>query len=180
MSSTQSQDSSASSVQAYSPTLASTTVHEVRDNVAAYLVHEQRLGGERARFSALLAQAVSPTDMQVVHLVHNRLPISVLDRLLAAGITRQELDLVAPPRTLAHRRAKSEPLTIEESDRAVRLARAVAQVESVFGDSAKAMAWLRQPMQRFEQSAPIAMLMSDVGSRLVEEALVQIDEGFYA
>jgi putative toxin-antitoxin system antitoxin component (TIGR02293 family) len=71
-------------------------------------------------------------------------------------------------------------LTIDESDRAVRLARVVAQTESVFGNKDKALAWLRQPMKRFEGNTPIEMLASDVGSRMVEEALVQIDEGFFA
>ena len=118
--------------------------------------------------------------MEVVKLVHNRLPLSVIDRLLAEGVSKQEIGLVAPARTLAHRRANAEKLTVEESDRAVRLARVVAQTESVFGNKDKAMAWLRQPMKRFEGNTPIEMLASDVGSRLVEEALVQIDEGFFA
>jgi putative toxin-antitoxin system antitoxin component (TIGR02293 family) len=118
--------------------------------------------------------------MDVVKLVHNRLPLSVIDRLLAEGVTKQEISLVAPPRTIAHRRANEERLTIDESDRAVRLARVVAQTESVFGNKDKALAWLRQPMKRFEGNTPIEMLASDVGSRMVEEALVQIDEGFFA
>jgi putative toxin-antitoxin system antitoxin component (TIGR02293 family) len=131
-------------------------------------------------FSVLLAQADPASDMEMVKLVHNRLPLSVIDRLLAEGVTKQEVGLVAPARTLAHRRANAEKLTIEESDRAVRLARVVAQTESVFGSKDKAMAWLRQPMKRFEGNTPIEMLVSDVGSRLVEEVLVQIDEGFFA
>lgn len=145
-----------------------------------YATREQRLRSERSIFSVLLAQSGPSSDMEMVNLVHNRLPLSVIDRLLAEGVTKQEIDLVAPPRTLAHRRANAERLTVEESDRAVRLARVVAQTESVFGNKNKAMAWLRQPMKRFEGHTPIEMLVTDVGSRLVEEALVQIDEGFFA
>lgn len=147
---------------------------------ALYTTREQRLRSERALFSVLLAQSAPASDMEVVKLVHNRLPLNVIDRLLAEGVTKQEIDLVAPPRTLAHRRANAESLTVEESDRAVRLARVVAQTESVFGNKDKAMAWLRQPMKRFEGNTPIEMLATDVGSRLVEEVLVQIDEGFFA
>jgi putative toxin-antitoxin system antitoxin component (TIGR02293 family) len=145
-----------------------------------YTTREQRLRSERSLFSVLLAQSAPASDMEVVKLVHNRLPLSVIDRLLAEGVTKQEIDLVAPPRTLAHRRANAESLTVEESDRAVRLARVVAQTESVFGNKGKAMAWLRQPMKHFEGNTPIEMLATDVGSRLVEEVLVQIDEGFFA
>ena len=147
---------------------------------ASYTTRTQRLRSERSMFSVLLAQNDPSSDMELVKLVHNRLPLSVIDRLLAEGVTKQEIDLVAPPRTLAHRRANAERLTVEESDRAVRLARVVAQTESVFGNKEKAMAWLRQPMKRFEGHTPIEMLATDVGSRLVEEALVQIDEGFFA
>lgn len=156
------------------------SANQVASPQAIYATREQRLRSERSMFSVLLAQNGPSSDMEMVNLVHNRLPLSVIDRLLAEGVTKQEIDLVAPPRTLAHRRAKAEKLTIEESDRAVRLARVVAQTESVFGSKDKAMAWLRQPMKRFEGHTPIEMLVSDVGSRLVEEALVQIDEGFFA
>lgn len=119
--------------------------------------------------------------MGIVKLVHERLPVNVVDLFLAEGVTQQEVDkLVAPRRTLTHRRANKERLTVDESDRAVRLARVVAQTESVFDNKDKAMRWLRHPMKRFEGRTPIEMLDTDVGSRLVEEALVQIDEGFFA
>jgi putative toxin-antitoxin system antitoxin component (TIGR02293 family) len=148
--------------------------------MAAYAVRQQHQSVERARFSGLLEQKRSADDLDVVKLVHNRLPVSVVDRLLDEGVTRQELELVTPARTLAHRRAKAERLTVEESDRAVRLARVVVQAESVFGDKEKAMTWLRRSLKRFDGRTPLAMLATDTGSRLVEEALVQIDEGFFA
>ena len=154
--------------------------NKVASPQAHYSTREQRLRSERSLLSVLLAQSAPASEMEVVKLVHNRLPLSVIDRLLAEGVTKREIEMVAPPRTLAHRRANAERLTVEESDRAVRLARVVAQTESVFGNKDKAMAWLRQPMKRFEGSTPIEMLATDVGSRLVEEALVQIDEGYSA
>ena len=48
-----------------------------------------------------------------------------------------------PPRTLPHRLAKGERLTVDESDRALRLARIIAMAEITFGDHAKALAWSR-------------------------------------
>jgi putative toxin-antitoxin system antitoxin component (TIGR02293 family) len=147
---------------------------------AAYLVREQRVFNERALVASLLDQPEFASDMEIVNLIHNRLSLGVIDRLLAQGVTKQELNLVAPARTLAHRRANAEPLTIEESDRAMRLARVVAQADAVFGNQEKAMSWLRHALKRFEGRTPLDMLATDVGSRLVEEALVQIDEGFYA
>jgi putative toxin-antitoxin system antitoxin component (TIGR02293 family) len=188
---TKSADKAASKTTSVKPTVRAastypaTRVKSANTNKAAspqaiYAPREQRLRSERSMFSVLLAQSAPTSEMDVVKLVHNRLPLSVIDRLLAEGVTKQEISLVAPPRTIAHRRANEERLTIDESDRAVRLARVVAQTESVFGNKDKALAWLRQPMKRFEGNTPIEMLASDVGSRLVEEALVQIDEGFFA
>ena len=149
-------------------------------SLAVYSVREQRVRSERSIIASLLDQAEFASDMAMVNLIHNRLSLGVIDRLLAQGVTKQEMSLVAPARTLAHRRANAEPLTIEESDRAVRLVRVVAQTDAVFGNQEKAMSWLRHPLKRFEGKTPIEMLVTDVGSRLVEEALVQIDEGFYA
>ena len=156
------------------------SANKVASHQAIYSAREQRLRSERSLFSVLFAQGGMTSDMEVVKLVHQRLPLSVIDRLLAEGVTKQEINLIAPPRTLAHRRANAESLTVDESDRAVRLARVVAHTESVFGNKDKAMSWLRRPMKRFEGETPIEMLATEVGSRLVEEALVQIDEGFFA
>lgn len=135
---------------------------------------------ERALFSGLLAQKLPANDLDIVNWVHNRLPLDVIDRMLDEGITKQELTLIAPQRTLAHRRTNGEALTVEESDRAVRLARVIAQAEAVLGSKEKALAWLRRTFKRFAGRTPLQMLASDVGSRMVEEALVQIDEGFFA
>ncbi|MFM2408589.1 MAG: hypothetical protein RL358_1331 [Pseudomonadota bacterium] len=144
------------------------------------VAYQVRARTEPAIVASLLNQADIVSDMAMVKLIHQRIPLEVLDRLAEQGVTKQELNLVAPARTLAHRRANAEPLTIEESDRAVRLARVLAQAEVVFGAAEKAMTWLRHPLKRFEGNTPLAMLATDIGSRLVEEALVQIDEGFYA
>lgn len=142
---------------------------------------DQRANQERVMFSWLLSRSQPISDMDIVNLVRDGLPVSVIELFINEGVTQQEVyGLVAPRRTLDHRRAKSEPLSPVESDRAVRLARVVAQAESVFDNKEKAMAWLRRPMRRFEGHSPIQMLETDVGSRLVEEALVQIDEGFFA
>jgi len=151
--------------------------------IADYKVatRDQRANQERAVFSGLLARSRQLSDMEVVNLVRDGLPVNVIELFIREGVTQQEVyGLVAPRRTLDHRRARSEPLSPVESDRAVRLARVVAQAESVFDNKEKAMTWLRRPMRRFEGHSPIQMLESDAGSRLVEEALVQIDEGYFA
>ena len=71
-------------------------------------------------------------------------------------------------------------LTADESDKAIRLARLVAQAETVFGEQARAMQWLRNPQRRFDGKTALDMASTEHGARLVEDALTQIDEGYFA
>ena len=88
--------------------------------------------------------------------------------------------LIVPRRTLAHRIAKHQPLSKEESDKAVRVARIAAMAEQVFGEPERAWRWLRKPKRRFEGKTPLEMLASEAGARLVEEMIGQIDHGIFA
>jgi putative toxin-antitoxin system antitoxin component (TIGR02293 family) len=81
---------------------------------------------------------------------------------------------------LSHRKSRGEFLTHEESDRAVRLARVISLAEEIFGEEAKAGRWLRKPKARFSGRAPLELLRTDAGARLVEEMLLQLDYGFAA
>jgi hypothetical protein len=67
--------------------------------------------------------------------------------LSKAGLSDQEIEqFVIPQRTRRHRAEKKQPLTVEESDRAVRLLRVQTLAEGTFGDVVKANAWLRGPL----------------------------------
>lgn len=113
-------------------------------------------------------------------MVERRLPTSAINRLLTLGITRAEVDaIVVPLRTLQHRRSRREKLTVEESDRVLRMLRALSHAESVYGSRERALAWLRRPHPRLGQRTPSELLKTDAGSRIVEELLVQIDEGMF-
>lgn len=92
----------------------------------------------------------------------------------------EELDeLVIPKRTLARRRARREPLTIEETDKAFRLARISSEADRVFGDPARAARWLRKPNAALAGNRPLDLLKSETGSRAVDELLGQIDHGMF-
>jgi putative toxin-antitoxin system antitoxin component (TIGR02293 family) len=94
------------------------------------------------------------------------------------GFTEDEIhSLVVPRRTLARRVADREPLTVEETDKAVRLARVDRLASDVFGDAAKAHRWLRKPKGSLEGETPLAYLATEAGARVVEEMLNQIDHG---
>lgn len=86
-------------------------------------------------------------------------------------------DLVVPKRTLARRKAKKERLTIEETDKALRLARIANLAQTVFGDAGKAHRWLRKPKRHLNDQTPLAYLASEAGARVVEDMLRRIEYG---
>lgn len=133
------------------------------------------------RLSELL-QLAQPlrTEKELAAIVEARVAPQALDNLGEAGLTAKELALVLPPRTLSHRRAKGGKLSVDESDRAVRLARVLALAEAVFGSGDLALRWLRKAMRRFDGRTPLEMLVTETGGRLIEEQLIQIDEGYSA
>ncbi len=120
------------------------------------------------------------TEGQVLQIVEQQLPTSAIKRLLALGITRPEIDtLIIPLRTLQHRRSRREKLTVEESDRVLRLVRLLSQAETVYGSRERAFTWLRRPLSRLQNRAPLDLMRTDTGARIVEELLLQIDEGMF-
>jgi putative toxin-antitoxin system antitoxin component (TIGR02293 family) len=105
----------------------------------------------------------------------------VVNDLAGHGYSEEELsDLVVPRRTLARRRSANELLTVEETDKALRLKRIATLAEHVFGDPAKAHRWLRKPKRSLAGDTPLAYLASENGARIVEEMLGRIEHGIYA
>jgi putative toxin-antitoxin system antitoxin component (TIGR02293 family) len=101
-------------------------------------------------------------------------------KLTELGFSVEEIyRFVAPRRTLARRNANGEPLTVEENDGALRIVRIAEMAKRIFGDGAVAFDWLRKPNRGMDGIAPIDLLESETGARLVEQALHQIDHGIY-
>ena len=106
--------------------------------------------------------------------------LTVVRRLSALGLDRSEIDaIIIPLRTLQHRRSRREKLTVEESDRVLRAIRVLSLAECVYGSRERALAWLRKPLAQLGERAPLSLLTTDVGSRIVEERLIQVDEGMF-
>jgi putative toxin-antitoxin system antitoxin component (TIGR02293 family) len=121
------------------------------------------------------------SDLELASLAESGLPLTTVNRMTEHGLTREEVHhLVIHRRTFKHRKSKKQKLSKEESDRAIRAARILARAQAVFGDADSALRWMRQPKMRFEGRTPIQMMSTEAGARLVEEMLVQIDEGMFA
>ncbi|MDE3106014.1 MAG: DUF2384 domain-containing protein [Acidobacteriota bacterium] len=109
-------------------------------------------------------------------------PVDTMTRFVtSSGVELKDIyEVVIPARTLKHRRVRREALSADESDKLARLVRVFDQAVSVFGDAERARAWLGKPKKRFEQRTPMQMLRTDLGGRMVEEMLGQIDHGMFA
>lgn len=114
--------------------------------------------------------------------VESGVPVATMtDFVSASGVPLKDLyDIVIPARTLKHRRARREPLSPDESDKLARLVRIFDHAVRVFGDATRARAWLNKPKRRFSDRTPFTMLRTDVGGRMVEEMLGQIEYGMFA
>ena len=120
------------------------------------------------------------TEGDILRIVEGRLAPSVIKRLSTLGLERSEIDaVVIPSRTLQHRRSRRQKLTVEESDRVLRVIRVLSLTESIYGSRERALGWLRKPNARLDGRAPLSLLKTDTGSRIVEELLIQIDEGMF-
>jgi len=131
-----------------------------------------KLGGR----SVLGHQIRSQADLAAA--VHKRLPVDALEGLASAGISDAEIALfVIPHRTRRHRIQKQERLTVDESDKAVRLLRIQSLAEDAFGDVQKANIWLRRPLRELSGQTPIATAQTETGARVVETILAKIAWG---
>lgn len=146
------------------------TIRERREPGMLYRRVETKLGVNPLR-----------SDRDLARLVEQRLPLTSVESLSKNGMTDEEIyRLIVPRRTLVHRKSRREPLTHDESDRAVRIARMASLAEEVFGNDAKAARWLRKPKSRFDGRTPFELLSTEASARLVEEMLLQLDYGFVA
>lgn len=132
----------------------------------------RKLGGRSVLGSDVRSQA----DLAVV--VQRRLPLASLKSLSSAGLSEQEIErFVIPQRTRRHRAEKNQPLTIEESDRAVRLVRIQSLAEETFGDSEKANRWLRKGLAELGGETPLTVAQTEAGARVIETIVGKIAWG---
>ncbi|WP_274631075.1 antitoxin Xre/MbcA/ParS toxin-binding domain-containing protein [Arvimicrobium flavum] len=110
--------------------------------------------------------------------VQRRLPLASLKGLSLAGLSEQEIErFVIPQRTRRHRAERNQPLTVEESDRVVRLARIQSLAEETFADPGKANRWLRKQLAELGGEMPLNVAQTEAGARVIETILGKIAWG---
>jgi putative toxin-antitoxin system antitoxin component (TIGR02293 family) len=132
----------------------------------------RNLGGSRT----LGREVWSEADLAAI--VSARIPLQAVGALQSRGFSDREIErFVIPARTRRHREARREPLTVEESDRLVRLARVQAIAEDVFGDGEKGNLWLREELGILGGKSPLEVARTEAGARVIEQILAKIDWG---
>ena len=123
------------------------------------------------------------SELELARMVAQGIPTSVLGDVVHQGVlTRDEVTrLIVPRRTLAHRKRRGEHLSPDESDRLARVLRLHAVALQTFdADAAKVSTWLRTPNRALSGEAPIELVVTSTGARLVEDTLLRIEHGVYA
>jgi putative toxin-antitoxin system antitoxin component (TIGR02293 family) len=132
----------------------------------------EKLGG-RAALGTVVA-----SDADLARVVLARIPLKALKHVQRHGLSLVEIGtFIIPARTQRHRRERREPLSVEESDRLVRMTRIQALAEDVFGDLEKGSRWLREPLGELSGKRPLEVAQTEAGARLVEQVLAKIDWG---
>lgn len=75
--------------------------------------------------------------------------------------------------------AKKRKLDVVMSDRLARIARIAAKAEEVFGERAKAVRWLHQPLVALAGKTPFEKMTTETGASRVEDVLTAIEHGVY-
>src|SRR5260370_10898449 len=101
--------------------------------------------------------------------------------VLADRLTLHKTDVAKrlgiPQRTLTRRLSQDSRLTVDESDRAARMARIIALATDILDTQEKASSWLRTPNRALGGKSPIDEIGTDPGYRAVEEVLYAIAYG---
>ncbi|MGZ4999947.1 MAG: antitoxin Xre/MbcA/ParS toxin-binding domain-containing protein [Methylomonas sp.] len=101
-----------------------------------------------------------------------------IERIFTNTEDRKQLrNQIIPEATYKRRR---ETLSAEESGRAERLARIIANAEYVWNSESDARAFLTTPHPMLRDRTPLEVSMTEVGARRVEELLWQIYYGIAA
>jgi putative toxin-antitoxin system antitoxin component (TIGR02293 family) len=129
------------------------------------------------RMGELVGQTIhSETD--VLGVVRKGLPASAV-----FGFAREftlDPELVAPASTLRRRAGKNEALTVEESERMMRIARVTSLAEALYDDEVRAKQWLGKPGAFVPGEAPIsplALAATEAGARIVESVIQRVAYG---
>jgi putative toxin-antitoxin system antitoxin component (TIGR02293 family) len=127
--------------------------------------------------------AANTSQKDLIRHIKNGLAFSALESL--SSITGQTLPELAahvgiPLRTLARRKSAGK-LSMEESERVVRLANLYEKAEELFnGDKVSTRRWMSQPKKALGGDSPLDYAGTELGAREVENLIGRLQHGVFA
>lgn len=123
------------------------------------------------------------TPLDFVSIIRRGLPARAVESVakeleLTPAATVKSLGLAE--RTYARRIEKQQRLSLDESERVVRLARVLAQATGVLGDRSRARRWVVEPSRALGGVSPLTLLDTDIGADTVFDELGRMEHGVYA
>ena len=128
-------------------------------------------------------KALPANELELADVASRGLPSTTLTSVSKRlGWSRADIvkELGIAPRTVARRVSSKKPLSAFESERVLRLARAVTRATEVLESEESAKRWLVEPNTSLGGRKPIALLTNDIGTELVLNELGKIEYGFFA
>jgi putative toxin-antitoxin system antitoxin component (TIGR02293 family) len=136
---------------------------------------------EVAGLLGLKGRADRPTSpLEIIERIQKGLPITALDRVshFVAPSDANFKYLIISRATFARRKKQHEKLSVDESDRVVRLAKVWGIARDVWGSDEEARAFLFRPHMMLEGRRPVDLVLAtDMGARLVEDILGRLKYG---
>jgi putative toxin-antitoxin system antitoxin component (TIGR02293 family) len=129
----------------------------------------------------IISELPPPNSFEMARVVEEGLPTGCIEELKDLGLTFTEIaQIVIPPRTLKHRKARGERLSTEETERFLRVVKVLKLAERVFGNREKSLDWLRAPDDRMDDRTSLSLISTEAGAQLVEGQLWGIADGVYS
>ncbi|WP_460080402.1 antitoxin Xre/MbcA/ParS toxin-binding domain-containing protein [Pseudomonas sp. H3_H05] len=133
----------------------------------------------RIRLENLLGIPCEASDQDIHKMIESGFPCFRLKELCNRyEMRKSEPNQIMARRVSRARLARSQRLTISESDQLFRYVHITAMAEVIFGDETKARRWLSKSKNRFAGKNPLEMLSTLAGTRAVEVMLIQVAEPF--
>ena len=122
------------------------------------------------------------TERDLVTEIRKGIPAICILQIERLGFNKVTVIKTIGPRTTIERKIRSNSrLTPAQSNRLLRMVRIIGQANDTFGNPDKARQWLERETTMFgADEAPLSLLDTDQGARLVEARLLQISHGMSA
>ncbi len=128
--------------------------------------------------AAVMALLGYSPDSSIDVLIRNGLAIRAIDNLASMGVSAVDAGIISG-RRLNYCRRHDSPLTWNESDHFYRVSKVLMLAVAVFGDQAKALAWLNKPRYAFGGLRALDAVATTPGYEQASEELERLRSGLF-